>query len=355
MIGSANGAGQPSDGDFGNLGQGGLGATGSGFTIVSGTTVTLYSYNRNHWDLGADRPRRVGHAAGADCSAHLAADDYRVYIPNQVEPGNVDTQIFDIYGNQLDGENIGNQTSQSSPDFNNPDAPASVPEYEDLQSNGTYRMDDMSGDGVAGGAFMAGFTVVNYGNVVFAEPGYVENPLNPSTLSNGSLANPYPVLAPEGNPATAPANPNHLPNSGLNSTIFFQPGEFNTAYDFSGTGTFEQSALYAAAQLTYAEPSNTELGFQQLGGPVIVVALPGIPQRNPVTGDISQASFVLQAPAGNNSGVTNGSAIVPFNTTLVFAAGSTLKLENASLVRAKPGQRTSGRRHRKRSGQLHLL
>ena len=40
---------------------------------------------------------------------------------------------------------------------------------------------------------------------------------------------------------------------------------------------------------------------------------------------------MLQAPAGNNSGVTNGSASVPFNTTLVFAAGSTLKLQNASL------------------------
>ena len=40
---------------------------------------------------------------------------------------------------------------------------------------------------------------------------------------------------------------------------------------------------------------------------------------------------MLQAPAGSNSGVTNGSVSVPFNTTLVFAAGSTLKLENAAL------------------------
>ena len=29
----------------------------------------------------------------------LPADDYRIYIPNQIEPGNVDTQIDDIYGN----------------------------------------------------------------------------------------------------------------------------------------------------------------------------------------------------------------------------------------------------------------
>ena len=61
----------------------------------------------------------------------------------------------------------------------------------------------MSGDGVAGGAFMTAFTVVPYGNVVFARPDYVENPLVPSTLSNGSLANPYPVLAPEGDPEHA--------------------------------------------------------------------------------------------------------------------------------------------------------
>ncbi len=77
------------------------------------------------------------------------------------------------------------------------------------------------------------------------------------------------------------------------------------------------------------------------------MALPGIPQRNPVTGSITQATFVLQAPAGNNSGVTNGSASVPFNTTLVFAAGSTLKLQNAVALRAEPGKCPPGRWHRR--------
>ena len=195
----------------------------------------------------------------------------------------------------------------------------------------------MSGDGVAGGAFTAGFTVVNYGNVVYARPDYVENPLLPSTLSNGSLANPYPVLAAEGNPATAPSNPTHDPNSfepdgvtlssslgGLNSTFFYQPGNFIPAFDFSGDGKFEQSAFYAASQLSFVSAFSA-------GGPVVVVALAGIPQRNPVTGNVTQASYVLQAPAGNNSGVTNGSASVPFNTTLVFDAGATLKSQNASL------------------------
>ncbi len=150
-------------------------------------------------DLGTDRPRRVGHAAGADSSADTLPPTITASTsPTRSTPGNVNTEIFDIYGNQLDGENLGNQTSQASPDFNNPDAPASVPDYEDLQTNGTYRMDDMSGDGVAGGAFMAGFTVVNYGNVVFAQPGYVENPLVPSTLLQRQPGQSLPGAGPRG-------------------------------------------------------------------------------------------------------------------------------------------------------------
>jgi large repetitive protein len=314
LVQSGNSAVSPADGDFGNLGEGGLGSTGGGFNVLSDYTVTLYNYNP------VTQTSSVVVAGGSgnrlvvqlNPGATLAADDYRIYLPNALEPGGVDTRIFDIYGNQLDGENLGNQTPQSSTDF------PSLPNYEDLQSDGTNRQNDISGDGVAGGGFMAGFMVVPYGNVVFARPDYVENPLLPSTLSNGSLANPYPVLAPEGNPSTAPANPTHNPNGGLNSTFFYQPGNFNKAFDFSGDGVFEQSALYAASQLSFS-------------GPVVVVALPGIPQRNPVNGQISQASFVLQAPAGNNSSVTNGSASVPFDTTLVFNAGATLKLQNASL------------------------
>ena len=46
---------------------------------------------------------------------------------------------------------------------------------------------------------------------------------------------------------------------------------------------------------------------------------------------VSQQTFVLQAPSGSNSVINNGSASVPFDTTLVFTAGSTLKAENASL------------------------
>ncbi len=50
LIASANGAGDPADGDFGNLGEAGLGSTGGstgsgGFTVLANYTVTLYNYN----------------------------------------------------------------------------------------------------------------------------------------------------------------------------------------------------------------------------------------------------------------------------------------------------------------------
>ncbi len=327
LVKSADSSSSSSDGDFGTLGQGGLGSSGSGFTVLSDYTVSLYNYNvsTQTWSL-VTTPGQSGTRLVLQLNpgSTLTADDYRVYVPNQVNTvgaNTVDTRIYDVYGNQLDGENLGNQTSQTSTDFNNPNAPVTIPNYQDLQTSGVYRQSDMSGDGVAGGAFVAGFTVVPYGNVIYARPDYVENPLVPSTLSNGTLANPYPVLAPEGNPnSSLAANPTHNPNLGLNNPGFFNPGALSSPnpYDFSGDGKFEQSALYAASQLAY-------------NGPVIVVALPAIPQRDPITGNVNQASFVLQAPAGNNGGVTNGSASVPFNTTLVFNAGSTLKLQNAAL------------------------
>ncbi len=172
-----------------------------------------------------------------------------------------------------------------------------------------------------GGAFTTGFTVVPYGNVVFARPGFVENPLLPGNtgLSNGSLADPYPVLAPEGNPTNGAldANPTHNPNLGLNNPAYFQPGNFNQSFDYSGDGQYEQSAFYAASQLAF-------------NGPVVIVAQAGLPSRNPLTGAVSEASFSLVAPAGNATG-SGGSTSVPFNTMLVFQAGSTLKLEGASL------------------------
>ena len=231
-------------------------AAAPGFTIVpSDYTVTLYNYNPV---TQVPRPRssagRLRQSAGpaARPGITLPADDYRVYMPNQLEP----TGRHADHGHLRQPARrrfLGNQTSQASPDF--PSIPSRCPSTRTCSPTAPIRMDDMSGDGVAGGAFMTGFTVVPYGNVVYARPDYVENPLVPSTLSNGSLAEPYPVLAPEGDPNTrADANPTHNPNLGLNNPAFFQPGNFNVAYDFSGDGKFEQSALYAASQLALQRP-----------------------------------------------------------------------------------------------------
>ena len=324
LIGSSNKVGSLGDGDFGTLGEGGLGSSdpASGYTVLSSDyTVTLYNYTYNPttqlFTSTLVQPGGSGNRLVLQLNSGftLPADNYRVYMPNvdQTSTGGLDTVVKDVYGNQLDGEFLGNKTTTADQgEF------LTLPQYQNLQSDGTNRPDDMSGDGVAGGAFMTAFEVVPYGNVIYAQPSFVENPLS-GVYSNGSMALPYPVLAPEGDPTSALAsNPNHDPNLGLNNPAFFQPSNFNVSYDRSGDGKYEQSALYAAQQLSY-------------NGPVVIVAEPGLPQRNPTTGVISVSSFVLQAPAGSNSTINNGSASVPYDTTLVFQAGSTLKLQNASL------------------------
>ena len=226
-------------------------APGQGFTLLSDYTGHALQLQPDHPDVVGGHPGGSGNriVLQLDPGNTLNADDYRVYIPNQVEPNGLDTRITDIYGNQLDGENLGDQTSTPSPDF------PSLPNYEDLQSSGVYRQDDMSGDGVAGGAFMAGFTVVNYGNIIYTRPDYVENPLLPSSLSDGWLAKPYPVLAPEGDPLTAPANPSHNPNGGLNSTFFYQPGNFNTRMTSAATAT--SSSRHFTRRRSSLMPRNT--------------------------------------------------------------------------------------------------
>jgi hypothetical protein len=326
LVRSANSPTAAADGDFGNLGEGGLGATGTGFTIVPGTTVTLYNYSVSATGVITSTQVPAGGSGNRlvlqiQPGTTLPADYYRLYMPNQAgSNGAAGTAIYDIYGNQLDGEFLGNPTSQASTEFQPSSPNVTLVQYEDEQSDGTFRQADMSGDGAPGGAFTTGFAVVPYGNVVYARPDFVENPLlaNGAGLSNGSMAAPYPVLAPEGDPNSSLAsNTSHNPYLGLNNPAFFQPANFNESYDYSGDGKYEQSALYAASQLAYS-------------GPVVVVAEAGLPSRSPVTGLVTQASYSLVAPAGNPSG-SGGSASVPFDTTLVFQAGSALKLQGSSL------------------------
>ena len=223
LIGSADSPGAPADGNFGTLGEGGTGYSGTGFTVVPGTTVTLYTFNptTQQWaptPAGGSGTRLVlSLAAGTS----LSADYYQLYIPNQIDTTGNDTRIFDIYNNQLDGEFLGNPTaSLDLTDF--PGQPpvstqfSGIFNYADLLSTGGSRQ-GMSGDSVSGGAFMTSFVVVppattlteadgtveTISNIVYARPDYVEDPLLPSTAPDGSLAKPYSTLAPEANPNAA--------------------------------------------------------------------------------------------------------------------------------------------------------
>ena len=205
-----------------------------------------------------------------------------------------------------------------------------------MQSDGTYRMDDMSGDGVAGGAFMTGFTVVPYGNVVYARPDYVENPLLPSTLSNGSLANPTRCWPPRAIPTTAPAsNPTHDPNGGLNSTVL-PAGQLQPRVRFQRRRQVRAVGLLRGVA---ARPIN---GARSSSSPC-----PASPPATRSPAQVTQASFVLSRPGGQQQRRADGSASVPFDTTLVFQAGPTLEAPERVAVRAEPGQRPPGPGHRR--------
>lgn len=290
LLASANTPGGASDGDFG---VDPTFTTGVGYTRVPGTTVTLVSSIPGH---GPGQPgyhdRLLLRLAPGTT---LAADHYRLFIPNRQQQNGADLRIFDIFNNQVDGEFLGNQTASGA--------------YEDLLPTGQMRQ-GLSGDGTAGGTFETSFIVVPNGNVIYARPDYVENPFLPDTAPDGSRAKPYSVLAAE-------AVPNALNGGDLNSVANFGTG-FNANYDRSGDGSFERSAFYAAQVLS-------------ANGPVVIVALPGAKQVNPATGAVTQKTFVLQAPAGSDPSINDGSASVPGNTDLVFAPGSALKFLNASL------------------------
>ncbi len=285
LIRSANSPTAASDGDFGTDPTY---TSGVGYTRVPGVTVTLVNsiLGATFGTPGYKNRLVVSIAPGTS----LPADHYRFFIPNAVLSNGQDTRIFDQFGNQLDGEFLGTPSISGNGT------------YEDLLPTGQYRPDDLSGDGTPGGSFETGFIVVPNGNIIYARPDYVDDPFLTSDDPDGSLAHPYPVLAPE-------AVANAANGGDLNSVANFGTG-FNSVYDRSGNGHFDRSALYAADVLSAK-------------GPVVVVALPALNDKS--------KTFVLQAPSGSNPVANDGSATVPFNTDLVFAPGSVLKLSNAAL------------------------
>ncbi len=294
LIASADangGSGGTSDGNFGSLG---INDDGSGYSRVlpAGTTVTLASSNP-----AATSPADPGFndelILQLPDNFVLSPDYYRLYLPNSTQTtGNstsLNTAVFDIFGNQLDGEFLGNQTADGS--------------YQDLLPTGAERV-GLSGDGTPGGAFLTGYVITANANIIYAQPGAPDDPFNPANAPDGSIAHPFPTLAPQAVYTAA--------NGGdLNSSVNFGTG-FNPIYDRMHAGVFHRSALYAA-QVASAK------------GPVVVVALPAIP------GTATQ-SFVIQAPSGTDAIANDGSVSVPAMTTLVFAPGSTVKLLNASIL-----------------------
>jgi hypothetical protein len=286
LLRTANsGVAQP-DGDFGLDNSF---TSGVGYTRVTGLRVTLVNEvpGASFGQPGYQNRLLVELPAGTI----LPADSYRLFVPNVGA-----TTIVDTFGNVLDGEFLGNPTSTGG--------------FETLMPDGSYRP-GLTGDGVGGGAFLTSYVVVPNGNIIYARPDYVDDPFLSQDDPDGSLAKPFPTLAPE-------AQANALNNGDLNSVVNFGTG-FDNRLDRNQNGQFDRSALYAA-QVASAR------------GPVVVVALPGAQQRNPVTGVTTQETFVLAAPAGGTDPIrNNASATVPYNTTLSFAPGSTLKLQNASL------------------------
>ena len=291
---SANTANALPDGNFGDFGI----TNSNGFTRVTGLKVQLVNSvpGAVFGQYGFQNRLLITVPAGSP----LPADYYRVYLPN-----NGPTAITDLFGSQLDGEFLGNQDSSGK--------------FVNQLTNGTIRgsgsseVADLTGDGTPGGAFVTGFVVVPNGNVIFARPDALYNPQIPSQVPNGSPERPYPVLAPEAVPTSFNGGDlNSVVNSGAN---------FNPIYDRAGLGTFEPSAFFAAQQLVIAT-----------GGPVVILAEPSVSTNTGPNGSTVQRPFVLQAPAGSDPIANDASASIPALTTLVFEAGSALKMQNATLL-----------------------
>ena len=298
LVRSANAATSLPDGNFGDLGM----TNTSGFTTVAGIKVTLTNSvpGAVYGQYGFDNRLLIQLPDGFT----LPADYYRLYLPNSAT-----SPITDIFGNVLDGEFDGYQNATGK--------------YVDQLQNGTVRgagnfeLPDLSGDGNAGGAFMTGFVVVPNGNIIYAQADAIYNPQIPSQTPDGSLARPYPVLAPE-------AIPNAINGGDLNSAVNAGTN-FNATYDRSGDGQFEPSAFFAAQQK-----------LQATGGPVVVIAEASVPSRDLTTGAIVQKPFILEAPAPSGGQIAtianDATTAIPALTTVVLASGSTLKLQNAALL-----------------------
>ncbi|WP_152050601.1 S8 family serine peptidase [Tautonia marina] len=294
LIRSADSAVADADGDFGLNGS-------TGFTTVSGLTVELTN------SISGATPGQPGFqnrlVVRLPQGQTLEPDYYRIVLPNTGSE-----EIKDVFGNHADLEFLGNQKPTGT-------------DFEVFMPDGTYR-DGLTGDGVDGGTFVTGFAVVPgqrlgsdgrvRGNIIYTRPDYQDDPFLSTDDPDGSMQRPFATLLPE-------AEANSLNGGDLNSAANFGTG-FNQLLDRNANRRFDRSAFFEAEQ-------------NRAEGPVVIVALPGIPR--PGTGDFqtTQETFVIAPPAGIDPTIPEGNASgsVPEMTTLVFNPGSALKMFNASL------------------------
>ena len=328
VLRSGNNGSTIADGDFGLDGLGLDPQQGRTLaTAVTGYTVRLMNSipGATFGQPGYLNRLMVTLPLGANGNSTLLADHYRVVLPNSGA-----NALFDAFGNQVDGEFLGNPLAQGlGPMLSVTGAPEPDLNYEDFLPNGLYRQ-GLSGDGVAGGVFATSFVVVPaptlgpdldgnggqrvFRNIIFARPDYVDSPFQAVDDPDGSINKPYAALAPE-------AVPSSINGGRLNSQLNFGTG-FDVNYDRNANGRFDRSAVVAA----------TEVNSR---GPVVIVALPKL------ASSVGSAAFVAQASPsffGTNPAVPNdGSFSLPFDTTLAFGPGSILKMQNATLFAQNQG------------------
>ena len=194
---------------------------------------------------------------------------------------------------------------------------------------------------------MTGFMVVPTGNVIYARPDYVEDPLVcQPTAPTAASPSPTRSLAPEAIAADRAGQRDGDLNRRPERRPQRLPSPASTRLRPQRHRPLRPLGLLC------------RLGSLPTKGPVVIVALPGTPQRDPITGVVTQQTFVLQAPAGSDPVVNDGSALRPRSTPCSSSTpGSTLKLQNASSssrTRAAAIQVLGGA-NPDDPGQLHLV
>ena len=199
--------------------------------------------------------------------------------------------------------------------------------------HGQYRA-GLSGDGVGGGAFTdRASPSCPTGNIILRPARLPGRPAAPVHRARRQPGQALLDAGPRGQPATAPANPDHDPNGGPNSSqlrLRLQPG----------LRPQRQRPVRPLGALT--RPRSCAFGARSSSSPC-----PATPQRDPITGIDLAADLRAPGPRRHRPGHQRRQRLVPFDTTLVFTAGLDAQAPERLALRAEPGQRDPGPRRRR--------